>query len=68
MDLPNKAKAFIQDRKLHDYLLSSTHPVGKAKVNFFYNHGFSIKDAAHFKNELLRIAHENKGLASEKTP
>jgi hypothetical protein len=41
MDLPHADDARIDDRKLSDYLLSATHPVGRHKKRFFESIGFS---------------------------
>jgi hypothetical protein len=37
--LPNKDKAVLPPEKLRDYVLSSTHPVGKFKAAFFQSLG-----------------------------
>jgi len=38
--LPNAHQAIIDPRKLADYLLSDTHPVGRIKARFFRSFGF----------------------------
>ena len=38
--LPNAERALVPRQKLTDYLLSSSHPVGKAKAAFFRAEGF----------------------------
>lgn len=35
MNLPAADRALIQPEKLHDYLLSTEHPVGRFKAAFF---------------------------------
>ncbi len=35
MLLPNAERAIIDPAKLHDYVLSTSHPVGRFKVRFF---------------------------------
>ena len=39
--LPNPEKAYVQRPKITDYLLSSTHEIGKTKAVFFLRFGFS---------------------------
>ena len=39
--LPNSDACFVEPAKLTQYLLSTTHPVGKAKAKFFMAFGFS---------------------------
>jgi hypothetical protein len=39
--IPNADRAVIEAAKLHDYLLSRTHPVGRFKAAFFHALGYS---------------------------
>ncbi len=41
MYLPNVRDAVVAESKVVDYLLSTTHPEGKDKANFFLRFGFS---------------------------
>ena len=41
MLLPNADEAVIDPAKLRDYLLSTTHPLGRFKARFFHALGFS---------------------------
>jgi hypothetical protein len=41
LKLPNADKAIIPPEKLRDYILSSSHPVGKFKAAFFKSLGYS---------------------------
>jgi hypothetical protein len=41
MKLPNAGLALIPAEKLRDYLLSSTHPVGRFKAVFFRSLGYT---------------------------
>lgn len=43
--------AIVETHKIEKYLLSSTHPAGRAKAKFFYGFGF---DAA--KPDILKVA------------
>lgn len=41
MLLPNAERAIIDPAKLHDYVLSTSHPVGRFKARFFAALGFT---------------------------
>lgn len=56
MALPNPNRAVIDIRKLRDYCLSPTNPVGKHKARVFLSVlGFTDADA-EFMRELIRMA------------
>lgn len=57
MNLPNREKAHIPSAKLYDYLLSSSHSVGKSKAKFFRGFGFNEDNATLLETRLLSIAH-----------
>ena len=40
MKVPNAASAVVEEGKVRDYLLSSNHPVGRYKAQFFGNLGY----------------------------
>jgi hypothetical protein len=54
--LPNADRAEIDPRKLHGYLLSQTHPVGRFKARFFAALGYSVERWHEFEAD-LRIQH-----------
>jgi hypothetical protein len=39
--VPNRERAVIDPLKLHGYLLSTTHPIGRFKAQFFATLGFT---------------------------
>ena len=41
MQIPNADRAVIEPAKLHGYLLSRSHPVGRFKAVFFHAFGYS---------------------------
>ncbi len=57
MKLPNWECAYIPSPKLHDYLLSKTHPVGRWKARFFRALGFDVTNADVLEQQLIAIAH-----------
>ncbi len=54
--LPGSERAVVPPAKLADYLLSATHPVGRAKARYFRAAGFDDRNAADLAAGLLAIA------------
>lgn len=52
MRLPNSDLAEIDSRKLHDYVLSPTHPVGRFKARFFAALGYSHERWQEFEADV----------------
>ena len=51
--LPNADEGFVDSAKLTEYLLSTTHPVGKGKAKFFMAFGFCVSDVDQMETALL---------------
>jgi hypothetical protein len=66
MILPNREKAYIPTPKLYDYLLSTSHTVGKGKAKFFRGFGFNESNASLLESGLLSIA-RNEEIFTETT-
>jgi len=60
MQLPNRANAYISPKKLREYLLSKTHPVGMFKAKVFTAVGFTEQHINSLSEGLLAIAHTNE--------
>ncbi len=56
MKLPGADRVQVDDLKVHGYLLSPTHPVGRFKARVFAAAGFGEPTADLFISELRRIA------------
>lgn len=56
MQIPNHAQAYVQHNKLAGYLLSETHPIGKAKAKFFRALGFDETNLKALEQALLNLA------------
>jgi hypothetical protein len=56
MKLPAGGGVLIEERKVLEYLLSRSHPVGRFKARVFAALGFEGKNGAAFIGELRRIA------------
>lgn len=64
MGLPNADRAEVDPRKLADYCLSPTHPVGKHKAAVFRAAlGLTDADAAVLRDMLLRAAVAGEAVA-----
>lgn len=59
MKLPSSDKAIVPKKKLIDYLLSETHPVGSSKAKFFRGHGYKKTNIEELAKSLLHIAQTN---------
>ena len=57
MKLPKRENAYIPPSKLHDYLLSKTHSVGRWKARFFGALGFEEMNVDVLEQRLIAIAH-----------
>ncbi len=68
MGLPDADKAEISEAKIVRYLLSSTHPAGRSKAEFFGKHGFTVKNWRALAEALRRHAAENVVASVRNTP
>jgi len=59
MKLPRNQEAIVTEEKITDYLLSESHPVGKAKARYFKKIGYSEKNVAQLSEDLIKIAVSN---------
>jgi len=58
MRLPRGSDAVVDARKLHGYLLSGSHPVGRFKAAFFRRLGFSPEEWELLEAEIQRAARD----------
>jgi hypothetical protein len=65
--LPNADKAYVPPRKLLDYLLSLSHPVGGSKARFFRSTGFDDTNVSTLEHGLLEIARSGEVTEVEQT-
>ena len=52
MRIPNADRAVIEPAKLHDYVLSRGHPVGRFKASFFLALGYSAETWRQLESDL----------------
>jgi hypothetical protein len=65
--LPGSRRVRIDERKVRDYLLSPSHPVGRFKARVFAALGFNESTAGLFVAEIRRIAATGEVQAVEDT-
>lgn len=66
-EAPECNQVRIDDRKVREYLLSRSHPVGRFKARFFAALGFDETTVAAFVAELRRIAESEEVDETEDT-
>lgn len=68
MKLPRAERAIVDERKVRDYLLSKSHPIGRFKAVFFGRAGFEAKNWVALASQLRDLAvsgDATRGEASE---
>jgi len=68
MGLPNSGAAYVPRAKVRDYLLSSHHPVGRAKAAFFHGLGFTGETEDRLIAGILEIARSGRLVAAVESP
>jgi len=66
LQIPNADRAVIDPVKLHGYLLSRSHPVGRFKAAFFNALGYSAKEWRQFEAD-LRTQHLSQDITLERS-
>lgn len=66
--MPNAARTVITDAKVRDYLLSSSHPVGRFKAAFFRALGFSEEHWELLRDALFEIAATGQAVPGQPSP
>ena len=67
MKVPGAELAVVDPAKVRDYLLSSEHPVGRFKANFFGSIGYSRDDWQFLSASLLAIVASEDGAPGDKS-
>ena len=68
MLLPDCEKAYIPPQKLTDYLLSTSHTIGKGKAKFFREFGFDESNVEFLEFGLIAIAQTEEVLTTTVSP
>ena len=56
MKIPNAQAAYVERSKLTEYLLSTTHPIGRSKAVFLRTLGFADDSVGGLEQGLVAIA------------
>ncbi len=54
--LPSAEHAVVEPAKIRDYLLSTSHPVGRFKAAVFISLGYTTEDWAKLRDDILLLA------------
>lgn len=68
MKLPAAERAFIAPAKIRDYLLSTSHPVGRFKAPFFASLGYTSANWRRLEQDLLTVAVSGDAELGKKSP
>lgn len=68
MKLLNAEQAEVPQDKITEYLLSTTHSVGKHKAAFFLNFGFTVENWEIMAQSLIKHAIENEVVNERESP
>lgn len=58
--LPRSSEAVVESAKVRDYLLSSSHPVGRFKAAVFAKLGYTLEDWTRLRDDLKAHANSEK--------
>ena len=56
MKLPGAERAVIDERKVREYLLSTSHPIGRFKAAFLARAGFGVENWRDLEAQLRELA------------
>jgi hypothetical protein len=66
--LPNADNAIIEPTKVRDYLLSTTHPVGRFKSVVFTSLGYTAESWEILAKDIRLLAHSDQVKLGQSTP
>jgi hypothetical protein len=65
MKLPNAARAIIDERKVREYLLSKSHPIGRFKAALLARAGFEAANWVDLSSALFDLARSGEAILGE---
>jgi hypothetical protein len=68
MKLPEAQRAVIAATKILDYLLSTSHPIGRFKAPFFAGLGYTVADWKSLEQDLLALADSGDAQPGRESP
>lgn len=66
--LPHADRAIVDPAKVRDYLLSTSHPVGRFKARVFFALGYTPGDWEILRDDLLALARTGEAAAGQPSP
>jgi hypothetical protein len=66
LTLPNGVNLVVEDKKVREYLLSTTHPIGRVKASFFGTLGFGPEKPTELATAL--VIHVADGEVMDREP
>ena len=68
MKLPHAQRAVVAPAKIQDYLLSTSHPVGRFKEPFFANLGYTVANWQILEQDLLALVGSGEAEPGRESP
>jgi len=65
MKLPNADRALVDERKVREYLLSKSHPIGRFKAAFLARAGFEAENWEELILALLDLARHGEAVLGD---
>jgi hypothetical protein len=65
MKLPNAERAIVDERKVREYLLSKSHPIGRFKAAFLARAGFDAANWVDLRSAILDRARNGEAILGE---
>lgn len=66
--IPNADRAIVEPSKVRDYLLSSSHPVGRFKATVFAALGYSQNNWELLRDDLLALVRTTESSSEQTSP
>lgn len=66
--LPSAETAYVEEKKITDYLLNDTHPQGRSKARFFRSFGFVLERGEELSAALVKQAQIGTVISQEFLP
>lgn len=68
MRLPGIENAVVDPRKIRDYLLSPTHPLGRFRASLFLRLGYTLSNWSLLATDLRALAEQQEAELVERSP
>jgi len=65
--LPSFERAVVEPAKIRDYLLSTSHPVGRFKAVVFFSLGYATEEWAKLRDDILFLAQSGEARPGQRS-